>query len=91
MKVKIKGSIYLENDSFQYILKKYSGKTDKKGVPTYEILGYFSSLEASIMKIFRMKISESKAKDLKELRKDIQIANDEIRELLGAEYEKKRP
>lgn len=71
MKVHIDGGLYLESDAMQYILKDYTGRTDKEGRDVYNVLGYFGSIEGAIQKLVDLKIRESKADNLGQLLLDL--------------------
>jgi hypothetical protein len=83
MKVHIEDNIYLESDSNQYVVKKYSGRVDKKGKPHYTVLGYYTSLKQVILGLLKLKTKESNATNLEELRKDILRFEKEIHDKLG--------
>lgn len=70
MKVHITGKTYLESDNNQFILKRYSGKLGKNGEEIHTVLGYFSTIPQAIKKIYHLKVSDSTAKNLKELLED---------------------
>lgn len=82
MKVQVEDSLFIESDGLQFILKKYSGTTDKKGTELYKALGYFSNLEAAFQKIVKIKLMESTATTIKELLEDVRRIEREVRELL---------
>lgn len=73
---KLKGSIYIESDALQFIIKEYTGKisTDKKtGAETdqYNTLGYYTNVKSCMKHILTMKIKESTASTLSELLEDV--------------------
>lgn len=71
MKVHIEKNIYLESDDRQFIIKEYTGKTDKNGTELFITHGYFSSIKSALKHLVKMKIKESTATTLKELIDDI--------------------
>lgn len=86
MKVQIEGDMYLESDSFQFIVKEYTGKTytDAKGNVTehYNTHGYFPSIESALRYVLRMKIKESTATNLQELIADLRRIEEWLHEQL---------
>ncbi|MEB4784830.1 hypothetical protein P5G60_24150 [Paenibacillus jamilae] len=72
MKVQIEGSLYLESDGMQFILKEYTGKQSvnkKTGDSTdlYKTYGYFPTVKSALEKVVKMKIMDSTATTLGEL------------------------
>lgn len=71
MKVNIENNLYLESDSMQFILKEYNGNEDKHGNPLYKTHGYFPNIKSALKHVMKMKIMNSTASNLIELREDI--------------------
>lgn len=71
MKIHIEDNLYLESDARQYMLKRYSGKLDKEGNETYSVVGYYPDVNLAINSLIEMKIKESNATTLKELKEDV--------------------
>lgn len=70
----IKGKLYLESDAMQFILREYRGtRTDKKGVVTDITVthGYYTDVKSAVNKLIKMKIMQSGAETLLELREDV--------------------
>ncbi|MMZ43841.1 hypothetical protein D1872_54090 [compost metagenome] len=66
MKIQIEGSLYLESDAIQFILKEYTGKQSvnkKTGDSTdlYKTHGYFPTVKSALEKVVKMKIMDSTA------------------------------
>jgi hypothetical protein len=80
MKVHIDGTLYLESDGLQFMLREYdaSGKRDKKGNELYKQHGYFSQIQHALKFALRMKVMESNAKTLKELQQEIEAIRKHI-------------
>lgn len=76
MKVKIEDNLYLESDAYQYILREYSGKTytDKDGKEREgsRVLGYYGTVQQAIESLVQMKLRESTATTLTELKEDLE-------------------
>ena len=72
MKVHIEGSMYLESDAMQFILKDYTGSTDKNGNELYKTLGYFPKIESAIKHLIKVKLMQSTAHTLGELYTELQ-------------------
>lgn len=81
MKVLIEKNLYIEGDDRNIEVRKY--KKDKKGNDTYESKGYFKSVEQAMSKVVDMKIAESQATTLKELKEDIQSIKKWLKEQLN--------
>lgn len=76
MKVKIEDNLYLESDAYQYILREYSGKTytekDGKEREVSRALGYYGTVQQAIESLVQMKLRESTATTLTELKEDLE-------------------
>ncbi|WP_044648328.1 hypothetical protein [Paenibacillus terrae] len=77
MKIQIEGSLYLESDGMQFILKQYTGKTTLvkltgKEAEQYKTHGYFSTVEGALKKVVKMKVMESTATTIGELLKELE-------------------
>lgn len=82
MKVHIKESLYIESDSKQFILKRYTGKQGEKGNELFITLGFFGSLASVIKYLIKMETMESEATTLKDLLVDIERIEREINRLI---------
>lgn len=71
MKVQIEDNLYIESDERQFVIKEYTGKTDKKGTPLFKTHGYYTKVEFALKKLLQMKVKESTATNLAELIQDI--------------------
>ena len=80
MKVSITKQLFLENDEYQFILKRYTGKVDKENNPMSTTLGYFKNLESVATKVYMLKIKESTAATMQELVDDHKQIIKDIRE-----------
>jgi hypothetical protein len=67
----IKGKLYLESDSMQFMLREYNGKVSDKGVEQSKTHGYYTDVKSALTKLIRMKVMQSNAVTLLELREDI--------------------
>jgi len=76
MKVKIEDNLYLESDAYQYILREYSGKTytdkDGKEREVSRALGYYGTVQQAIESLVQIKLRESTATTLTELKEDVE-------------------
>lgn len=82
MKVQIEDNLYIESDTYSFQLTQYLG-VDKNGNEMKRTIGYFPTVEACINKVIDMKIKQSTAKTLKELREDVK----EIREYVKSKID----
>lgn len=90
----VEKSLYLESDEFQFILKRYNGRTsvDKKSgkeIDLYDTLGYFTNIHFALNKLMKMKIMQSTAANLDELLIDIKRIEYEINRMWSAEVDGK--
>jgi hypothetical protein len=59
MKIKLSEKVFLESDSMQFIIRKYTGQIDEKTQKeTYNNLGYFSSFKSALKHIIKMDLIE---------------------------------
>lgn len=79
MKVQIEGNLFIEHDGRQFIIKQYSGKSDKRGYELSNVIGYYSNLHFALERIVQMKISESTAKTIRELVGEVASIREYIR------------
>lgn len=83
----VKGRVYLESDTMQFIIKEYTGKTrkEKDGSETelFNTLGYVTDPEAAMRFMLKLKIKESTAADLKALLSEIREIKAWLHEVLG--------
>jgi uncharacterized lipoprotein YajG len=82
MKIKVEDNLYIESDHLQFYIRKYSGKTDKDGRETYNVLGYFSSLNQAIKYLAKHKVMKSDATTVQELLNDLRRIENRINELV---------
>lgn len=82
MKVQIEDNLYIESDTYSFQLTQYLG-VDKNGNEMKRTIGYFPTVESCINKVIDMKIKQSTAKTLKELREDVK----EIREYVKSKID----
>jgi hypothetical protein len=82
MKIKVEDNLYIESDSLQFYIRKYSGKTDKDGRETYNVLGYFSSLNQAVKHLIKHKLMKSSATTVQELLDDLKRIENRINELV---------
>jgi uncharacterized protein Yka (UPF0111/DUF47 family) len=73
MKIQLSEKVYLESDSMQFIIRKYTGHIDEKTQKeTYNNLGYFSNFKSALKHIIKMDLLESlKLHDIDDLIKQI--------------------
>lgn len=71
MKVQIEGKLYIESDDRQFVIKEYNGKFDDKGKELFKTVGYYTSVKDCLTRFLTLKIKESTAATLTELREDI--------------------
>lgn len=67
MKIDLGNQLFIESDTMQFIIKKYTGKFDKEGNGTYKVLGYFSSIKSALKHLVKVKLLESDVTTVKEL------------------------
>lgn len=82
LKIQVAENTYIGSDSLQYIIKKYTGATDKEGKEISTSLGYFTTLNATLKYLTQMKLKESEATNIKELLIDLKRIEQEIDDLL---------
>lgn len=86
MKIKLEKNTYLESDQWQYILRKYSRKRDEKtGEMKESVLNstYHPTVQTAIKKIFREKVRESTATNMKDLLNEIERIENKIDDMCG--------
>lgn len=71
MKVQIERNLFLESDGMQYILKEYTGTTDKNGKELYNAKGYYGDVQSAMRGLLKFKIMESTATTLNGLVEDM--------------------
>jgi polyhydroxyalkanoate synthesis regulator protein len=60
MKIQLSEKVFLESDSMQFIIRKYTGRIDEKTQQeTYTNLGYFSNFKSALKHIVKMDLLES--------------------------------
>jgi hypothetical protein len=64
MKIQLSEKVFLESDSMQFIIRKYTGRIDDKGNETAVNLGYFSSFKSALKHIIKMDLLNCDAKEL---------------------------
>lgn len=77
--------LYLESYSHGFMIVKYSGKKDKEGKETYQILSYARSMPEVAKQLYNIKLIESTATTIEELLRDHKQIIKEIRELFRTE------
>lgn len=77
--------IYLEDDSFQFILKEYytAEKGENAGKEVSQLIGYYPSILSALKKVLTIKIKESKASDIRELIADIYRIEQQLSEVFS--------
>lgn len=76
-----RGNLFLESDSMQFILREYrEQRLDKHGKETQTVLnvGYFTNIVSALNHVIKMKVMQSTAQTLTELREDIQRIESDI-------------
>lgn len=83
LKVLIEDNLYIEGDHQNIEVRRYTGKQDKKtGNDLYVTHGYYPTVEQAVEKVFKMKLAESQATNLKELSADIKSIKQWLKEKL---------
>ena len=82
MKVQIEDNLYIEGDHQNIEVRKYK-KNKKTGKDEHTTYGYFTTVEQAVEKVFRMKLAESQATNLKELSEDIKSIRQWLKEKLS--------
>ncbi|WEK53283.1 MAG: hypothetical protein P0Y55_11865 [Candidatus Cohnella colombiensis] len=87
MKVQIEGNLYLESDSFQFILKEYGVVKEGKnaGEETVSTIAYLTSIEHAFRYLLKQKIKESTATNVRELIADLRRIEKWLHDLLDDE------
>ncbi|SFE42500.1 hypothetical protein SAMN04487969_102456 [Paenibacillus algorifonticola] len=67
----VKGKLFLESDSMQFIIREYNGKVSEKGVEISKNIGYFTDIKSALNRLIRIKIMQSEATTLTGLHEDI--------------------
>jgi len=83
MKLHLQGKYYIETDSYNYIIKQYTGKHDKQkpDVELYNTHGYFNSLQGALKKWVSMNIKEVGEVTAEELMEQLQVIENKIEKL----------
>lgn len=74
----VKGKLYLESDSMQFIIREYNGKVNEKGVEGSKNHGYFTNVKSALSHLIKMKVMQSTAQTLSALREDIKRIEQDI-------------
>ncbi|GBF73136.1 hypothetical protein PA598K_01421 [Paenibacillus sp. 598K] len=82
MKVRVEGNIFIESDERQFVIKEYTGGTDNKGREISKTLGYYPKIQHCLNHFKTMKIKESTATTLSELRQDIKRIEEYIKTVM---------
>lgn len=82
MKISVGNGIYIESDSMQFTIKKYTGTTDKEGKEIGQALGYYSSLNHTLKGLLKLKVLASNATSIKELLEEVKRIEKEIDDLI---------
>lgn len=59
MIINLTDNYFVEVDEYNYTLKQDTGKVDKKGRPVHNVVGYFSSLSASLRRFAEVSVINS--------------------------------
>lgn len=89
-KGEIKGQLYIESDSMQFILKEYTGaisidKNTGKESEVYNTIGYFTSFQSALLKLLKMKLAASTVETLGEMMAEIKRIEYEIKQTWSVE------
>lgn len=83
--IRVNDDYVIDVDSMCYTTKIDKHKTDKKGNPVYEVVGYYKDLDGAILAVVksmnRKELSEG-AYELKEALEIIQASNEQFETLL---------
>lgn len=82
MKIAVGNNTFIESDSRQFIIKKYTGAIDKEGNEISTSLGYYNTLGRAIKGLVKTKLLESEATTIKELLETLNRIEKEIDELI---------
>lgn len=82
MKISLGNNMFIESDSMQFMIKKYTGAVDKEGKEIGTSLGYFSNLNAALKGLIKIRLLASTATSIKELQEDLNRIEKEIDELI---------
>ncbi|MFC5528421.1 hypothetical protein [Cohnella yongneupensis] len=85
MKVHIEGNLYLESDERQFVLKEYTGGTNKDGNELYKTIAYLTDIQHAFRYILRQKIKETTASNVKELIADLQRIESWLHSILDSD------
>lgn len=78
----VKGKLYLESDSLNFMIREYNGSVNEKGVEAYKNHGYFSSVVFALNYLIEFNVKKSTAQTLTELRNDIK----KIESIISSEF-----
>ena len=79
MKILVDENTYLESDENQFILKKYTGKFDKKTEKEiFKVLAYCNTLNGALKHLKKIMILESDAETFQELLQHIKKIDEKI-------------
>lgn len=82
MKIQIEDKLFIESDERQFIVKRYNGKFDDKGMEGYKPLGYFSKLTQAVKFLVKQELMKSNAETIGELLSDLERIEKRIEELI---------
>ena len=82
-KGEVKGKLYLESDSMQFIIKEYTGKVSDKGVELYNTLGFYGSLEGAVKGLIKFRLLNSTAETLEQLVADVRRLKADIEKAIA--------
>jgi len=82
MKIAVGNNTFIESDTRQFIVKKYTGAIDKEGNEISTSLGYYNTLGRVIKGLVKTKLLESEATTIKELLETLNRIEKEIDDLI---------
>ena len=86
--IKLFDGYEVEVDDYAYTLRRYTGKTNKNGKPTYKVIGYYTSLNAALNALSK-RIAQEKQKDgcmsLREAVQSIRESNERVEQFIRQE------
>jgi hypothetical protein len=79
MKIQLSEKVFLESDSMQFIIRKYTGHIDEKTQKeTYTNLGYFSNFKSALKHIVKMDLLASKTVSFTNVLQELTIIEKKI-------------
>lgn len=72
---------FLESDGNQFMLRKYTGKVNEKsGELAFTTIGYYPKVSYALNRMVNLKLAQSEATTLAELRKEVEALRDWLHE-----------